>query len=817
MMMLNKLLLRQIQKHFGGPDNVPEDLQKFLIAVSEAYDHYEKDHSMLERAIDLSSTEMIELNRELREETKKLKTAHHELGTLFENIDETFFSVDMKLFKIIQMSHACEKIYGYTPEEFYTNTNLWQNVIHPDDKHISEQQVKALYSGKKVLNQYRIIHKEGSIRWVENKVIPTMDEVGNLIRLDGITSDITERKNAEEMLVESEKRYRLVFENPFLGVALGTLEGWIINANKAFCALLGYTQQEISNTHFSKFTHPSDLKKEIHFIDKMEKGEIDNYQLEKRYVTKSNQIIWVELSVTCVKNEAKQVQFVIAVVQDITTRKQAEKSLLTSEANLRNILENTDTAYVLLDRKADILSYNKIAQQMALDETGELLEVGENYVNSLLQEKRSEMKSRIEELLINEKEIKYEASYPQRNNSAKWFYISMYPVFSENKRVLGLSIAFTDITDRKKTEERIKKSNERYELVTKATRDVIWDWNFASKKIYRSEKYKDVFGYSNFKDNIYTDSWVDNIHQEDRERVQQSIIKKINDSTAILWEEEYRFYKANGEIAYVKDRGYIIRDEEHKAIRLVGAMRDITDEKTLSIERDKITSDLLQRNRDLEQFSYIVSHNLRSPVANIIGLVNLIQLDSELNEKELKECTNGLLLSAHKLDNVIKDINHILQVRREINEKKESISFSEMVADIKISIENLMQKESAVIKTDFSEIDQMTTLKSYLYSIFFNLITNSIKYRNGVTPVIEIISRKANNKIILSFKDNGLGIDLTMQGNKLFGLYNKFHFHTEGKGIGLYMTKTQVEILGGKITANSTVNKGTEFLIELNE
>ena len=109
--MMNKLLLRQIQKYFGGPDNVPGDLQKFLMAVSEAYDHYEKDHSMLERAIDLSSTEMIELNRELREETKKLKAVHHELGTLFENIDETFFSVDMKSFKLIQMSHACEKIY----------------------------------------------------------------------------------------------------------------------------------------------------------------------------------------------------------------------------------------------------------------------------------------------------------------------------------------------------------------------------------------------------------------------------------------------------------------------------------------------------------------------------------------------------------------------------------------------------------------------------------------------------------------------------------------------------------------------------------
>src|SRR3989344_7035809 len=176
-------------------------------------------------------------------------------------------------------------------------------------------------------------------------------------------------------------------------------------------------------------------------------------------------------------------------------------------------------------------------------------------------EKRRQVKSTIEEILISGKEIKYEASHSQTDNSVKWFYISMHPVFSEDKKVLGLSVAATDITGRKKTEVRIKQSNERYELVTKATKDVIWDCNFASNKIYRSEKYKHVFGYSNFKNNIYSESWVDNIHHEDREMVQQSIIKKVNDPAAILWEEEYRYYKANGEIAYVKDRGYIIRDE----------------------------------------------------------------------------------------------------------------------------------------------------------------------------------------------------------------------------------------------------------------
>lgn len=812
-MIRNKLLLRQLQKHFGGLQNVPAEMQDFLTAVNESYDHYEKDHQMLERCIDLSSGEMIALNQELQEETKKLKSAHYELQMLFDNIDEIFFSVDMKAFKLIQMSASCEKTYGYTREEFYASNNLWQDTIHPDDKHISQQQLGLLYSGKKVLNQYRIIHKNGSERWLENKVIPTLDEKGTLVRIDGISSDITERKKAEALILESEEKYRLVFENPFLGVAIGTIEGNMINANKAFYSLLGYTREEIQDMHFSRFSYAPDVEKEQPLIIKMATGKIDNYQLEKRYITKSNEIIWVDLSVSCVKNEKQEILFVIAVVQNITAKVQAKQLLLKSEANLRNILENTDTAYVLLDTNADILSYNRIALQMSYNELKEPIAAGKNYPALMLEDKKAGIKATIDHVLATGKPVKYEAYYPHEK-SGTWLYVSFYPILNEEKRVIGLSVAATDITDRKKSEILIHQSNQRYELVTKATKDIIWDWDIASNEMFRSSNYQHVFGHFN-PDNLYTGPWTARIHPEDRERVQSSIAQKINDPSFVLWEENYRYFRASGEIAHVQDRGYIIRNEENAAVRMVGAMRDVTDEKTLSDERDKITSDLSQRNRDLEQFAFIVSHNLRTPVANIIGLMNLLQNHPGLDAKEKKQCMDGLLLSTVKLDNVIRDMNHILQVRHQISERKEPVLFSELVEDIKISIQNLFQQEDAVIQTDFSELNECFTLKSYMYSIFFNLISNSIKYRNGATPVISICSRRINNKVLLTFKDNGLGIDLATQEHKIFGLYNKFHFHTEGKGMGLYMTKTQVEILGGKISVKSCVNEGTEFFVEL--
>jgi PAS domain S-box-containing protein len=241
--------------------------------------------------------------------------------------------------------------------------------------------------------------------------------------------------------------------------------------------------------------------------------------------------------------------------------------------------------------------------------------------------------------------------------------------------------------------------------------------------------------------------------------------------------------------------------------------RDITHLKLAERERAKITNDLIQRNKDLEQFAYIVSHNLRSPVANIMGITDAIHSNKLAPEAET-QMKEYLVTSVKKLDDVIKDLNHILQIKSNVSEEKETVHFSELLADIQLSIDSLVRKEGVQFITDFKEVDEMITLKSYLYSIFFNLISNSIKYRSPQTaPIIEITSRKSPTGIELVFKDNGLGIDLGKRREQVFGLYKRFHSHTEGKGMGLYMVKTQVETLGGKISIQSEVNKGTEFRI----
>src|SRR5664279_3823978 len=217
---MNKLLERQLQKHFGEASQVPEDCIKLLNIISESYDHYERDRKMLERSIELISIEMIELNSELKKEKEDLKKAHKELETLFETIEEVLFSIDLVTYRVIQMSAACEKVYGHTPREFMADTALWIKLIHPDDKNVIEGNDKQLREGKTVMNRYRIIHKNTGIRWIEAKIIPTLDKDGILTRLDGITKDITEKKVVEQSLQQSEANLRTVFDNTDTGYLL---------------------------------------------------------------------------------------------------------------------------------------------------------------------------------------------------------------------------------------------------------------------------------------------------------------------------------------------------------------------------------------------------------------------------------------------------------------------------------------------------------------------------------------------------------------------------------------------------------------------
>jgi nitrate/nitrite-specific signal transduction histidine kinase len=224
--------------------------------------------------------------------------------------------------------------------------------------------------------------------------------------------------------------------------------------------------------------------------------------------------------------------------------------------------------------------------------------------------------------------------------------------------------------------------------------------------------------------------------------------------------------------------------------------------------------ELNQTNRRLSDFAHITSHNLRAPVSNLNSLLHIYEISEDPEEKEdIVSKFNTVLSHLNETMNTLVDA---LQTQHASTKEKELVALDESLSK-NLEILGAQIDESKIkITSDFSKINTVLYNKIYMDSIFLNLVSNAIKYRSKKNPAeLSITSTIEKGRTVIRFRDNGLGIDLKKHGDKLFGLSKTFHRHPEARGIGLFMTRTQIESLGGTITATSEVNKGTTFQIIL--
>ena len=490
------------------------------------------------------------------------------------------------------------------------------------------------------------------------------------------------------------------------------------------------------------------------------------------------------------------------------------------------------------------------------------------------------------------------------------------------------------------TNNEIIESNERYDIVAKATSDTIWDWKIEEDSFIWNKGIQGIFGYK--KEDVGNTSkwWFDRIHPEDSLKMSVKLYSFLEQKTE-KWQDEYRFQCADGSYKYVFDRGFLVKDKEGKPIRMIGAIqdvtkqkeeeqqlrlletvitqtkdavmitdidttenvipniifvnsaftdmtgypaeevigkspimffgpksdilefdklktaiqeykecivdtisykknkeefwvnfsmipvtnkegehshwisiqRDVTEDKEREKEREQLIGELTQNNKDLKQFSYITSHNLRAPLSNLTGLLNLID-DLTIEDPELKEIINGFSKSTYLLNETVNDLVKIVIIKDNPSIQKEKVLIKEIFENVFNQLSFLISLHKPILKIDLEEVMILNINKSYLESIFLNLLTNSIKYRASNRQLrVSISSEVVDGNLILTFKDNGIGIDLVRNKDKIFGLYQRFHNHPDSKGLGLYLVKSQVEAMGGTITIESEVGKGTTFTI----
>lgn len=398
------------------------------------------------------------------------------------------------------------------------------------------------------------------------------------------------------------------------------------------------------------------------------------------------------------------------------------------------------------------------------------------------------------------------------------------PTKEEESTLERVKNFLTVILENRLSLETVKTSNQNYEMVALATNDAIWDWQVETNEVVRTGKgLKALFGYDTETAAAEPDFWRNRIHPEDIGRVYENQVKVMNDPSEMYWVDEYRFLKSDGKYAYVFDKGYIIRDENGKAVRLIGATRDVTDRK----ENEALLLDLNNRlkhradelaasNVELERFAYIASHDMQEPLRMITSFLQLFkkkyedQID-ETAEQYIHFAVDG----AERMKKLIMDLLEYSRVgsnKDDLEEIDTNILLKEVVNVFVTRIDEL--QATMVV----NPLPVIKANKVQLFQLFQNLIGNALKYHSGEAALVEVSGWEEENDFVFSVRDNGIGIKPVFF-EKIFVLFQRLHHKTEysGTGIGLAICKKIVDRHGGKIWVTSEPGKGSCFYFSISK
>lgn len=315
----------------------------------------------------------------------------------------------------------------------------------------------------------------------------------------------------------------------------------------------------------------------------------------------------------------------------------------------------------------------------------------------------------------------------------------------------------------------------------------------------------DLLGYS--MEELYATPIQNFIYHEDRNITSQTRTAITKSKPLINFEN--RYITKSGEMVWLSWTSLKVESDQ----LIFAIAKNITHKKKVETERNALLADLTRINKDLKQLTYTTSHDLRSPVGNVLSILNLIEM-SKISDEETLELIGILKLAGANLKETLDKYVDVLNEKHNVDANVEQVNFDESLNKVLRSISTLVQNSKVTIRSDFSAVSSVKFNHAYMESVFLNLITNSIKYaRPGYSPVISIYSEKLDEVNRMIYIDNGMGFDMEQVKNKIFGLNQKFHSHSDSKGIGLYLVYNHITSLGGQISVESKVNEGTKFLI----
>jgi len=758
-----------------------------------------------------------------------------------------------------------DQVYEILEVDKNTKLNLEEGIafFHEDDKekvlealNIASNQNKdfeitaRLISTNKNLKYLRILGKSLS-----------RSERGK--KLVGMIQDITEKYLIEKQMLESKEKYKSLVNN-IPGVTYRSLfdEEWTtIFASEQIYNITGYQYKDFlynSVRTFASIIHPDDNERVYEEISNAINKD-ESWEVEYRLFHKNGSEKWVYEKGNVVKNRQGFIEYLDGFYIDITQRKLAEEKLIqlnelqavlmriSSEfinAPLEKIDQHINEALLLIGTYVDadrvyVFDYNyekdlcintyewcKEGIEPQIQNLQELpLVFNEEWFNNhqngnlvYIEDVYALPDGLLKEILLPQ-EIKSLLTIPMMQDNVCIGFVGFDFVFknykyNENEKQLLFifSQMLLNIQTRFKTYKALKKTTNQLESILNEMNDVVWSGSLTSNdKTFYTPSIEKLYEtpIEAFENNPKL--WREFVHPED-----QHILEEFNLQLEKYghYEAEYRIICPSGKIKWLKDKTKFIKNKEGLNIRIDGLVSDITESKLKEFEIKKLYQKSQEQNQKLQNFAHIVSHNLRSHSGNISMLLDFfIKENSDFKENQLVVYLHE---ASNKLLETIDHLNDVVSISVDVKNNLADVNLSKVVESALKSVTALAESRKIKIINQVNSDVFVKGVNAYLDSITLNFITNAIKYSDAnKESYVKISHIEKGEEVLLEFEDNGLGINLKLHGDKLFGLYKTFHGNNDAKGIGLFIVKNQIEAIGGSVEVESQEGLGSKFKVLL--
>ncbi|MHA6279755.1 PAS domain-containing protein [Salinimicrobium sp. CAU 1759] len=485
-------------------------------------------------------------------------------------------------------------------------------------------------------------------KWKQEEITFLKSLTQNLTNAFEKKTALEKVRKSEEDLKRSEQKFRALVQEGSDLIGILDIDGFYSFVSENYRKILGYSTNDLIGENAFHFIHPEDVnrvKQEFLLLKKQKQIILSPF----RFRNNADEYRWIQTTATNLLDDFA-VQGIIANSRDITT--EIEQAQQIEEINERYKLAATATEDLIYDwdlTTNEVTRFHQSRKELfgyPADAVNERKFWKRNMHPEDLDHEMQKLKNALSN--PNENYIRAEYRFRRADGSYAQVVDKGYILRDQSGKAIRLIGATSDVTELLAKKQALKVANKRFKMAMKATNEMIWDWDIETDSVTRSKGYKRIFGYDTNEATSVHSFWLNKVAEEDREKVKSSLKTAVGDPKVKKWRHEYRFVKADGKIAYIQDRGYILRNKKGKATRVVGAVLDVTNSR-------RLLRKIQRQNKLLKEIAWEQSHVVRAPLARIQGLLNLLEQDHQ-EEMSREEVLYHLKNSANELDDIIRSI-----------------------------------------------------------------------------------------------------------------------------------------------------------------